>query len=106
MTTAAQCSWSHALADGRPATSTRTTGVPVSSDRADELLLHARRSNEARSRNSPLVQSSVRPDLSPITRTATSAAAASLDRLGEPVVRRPDDVAARGERHPRAVACP
>ena len=48
---------------GRPVTSTSTTGVPVATTARTSSSWTPGRSNEARSRNSPLVQSSVEPGL-------------------------------------------
>ena len=94
ISTAAQCSCSQALPSGRPATSTSTTGVPVAITARTRSSCTPGRSSEATSRLSPLVQSSVRPALSPITITATSDAAASSTASAKPS-RRPGDVAAR-----------
>ena len=73
---AAQCAAAHSMASGRPLTTTSTTGVPVATTASRSSCWRPRNPSVERSRNSPVVESSVSPERSPRTTIATSAARA------------------------------
>ena len=70
---AAHCAAAHSSASGRPLTTTRTTGVPVATTASSSSCWRPMSPSSRRSRNSPVVESSVSPDRSPTTTIATSA---------------------------------
>ena len=99
---APQWAAAHSMASGRPLTTTSTTGVPVATTASSSSCWRPWNPRVERSRNSPVVESSVSPDRSPRTTIATSRPASDLDRgrdvrvgpVGDPGPARVDDLGA------------